>query len=192
MKHFGYKGTGPIGCNNNGVIDPVKATTRSNSDTTGLGFKKVPFHLGSNKFIPILESSSENESQSESGTREEESDDEDSYPHPIPYDLAKFFAEPNDFVPRVSTMDDTSDSSEDNTEQLKYHSKKGESSQSCHIEYLCKNPELKESMSLSLLGSSILFHHVVPILMNMNLTIFQKQLLIKTLTKCMSMKIKSK
>ena len=75
-----------------------------------------------------LESSSENESQVESDTQEQESDDEDSYPHPIPYDLTKFFAKSDDFVPHVSTMDDTSDSSKDNIEQPKDHSEKGESS----------------------------------------------------------------
>ena len=30
MKHYGCKGVDPIGCNNNGLIDPLKATTRSN------------------------------------------------------------------------------------------------------------------------------------------------------------------
>jgi hypothetical protein len=133
LNHFGYKGTGPIGCNNNGLINPIKATDRSNNNTTGLGFKKVHFHLGPNKFISSPEISFEDESQAESDTREEESDDEDSYPHPFSYDLAKFFAEPDDFVPCVNTVDDTSDSSEDITKQPKDHSEKGESSHSIPI-----------------------------------------------------------
>ena len=68
MKHFGYKGTGPIGCNKNGLINPVKEIVRRNRDTSSLGFKKVPFHLGPNKFIPKPESSSGNESQVELNT----------------------------------------------------------------------------------------------------------------------------
>lgn len=141
MKHFGYKGTGPIGCNNNGLINPVKAIARRNRDTSSLGFKKIPFHLGINKFVPPHESSSENESQAESDVQEEESDDEDSYPHPLPYDLAKFFAKPNDFVPQFATVDDTSDSYEDNAEQPKGHSEKGESSHLILIVNQCKNPD---------------------------------------------------
>ena len=61
MKRYGYKGTGPIGCNNNGLIDPIAVTARSNKDSTGLGFKKVPFHLGINKFVPEPECSTEHE-----------------------------------------------------------------------------------------------------------------------------------
>lgn len=98
MKHFGYKGTGPIGCNNNDLIDPVKAIDRRNRDTSGLGFKKVPFHLGINKFVPKPDSSSKNGSQAKFDHQEDNDDDEDPYPYPIPYDLAKFFAKPNDFV----------------------------------------------------------------------------------------------
>lgn len=62
IKHFGYKGTGPIGCNNNGLIDLVKVIARRNQDTSGLGFKKIPFHLRINKFILESKNSSENES----------------------------------------------------------------------------------------------------------------------------------
>lgn len=116
MKHFGYKGTSPIGCNNNGLIDPVKPIARRNRDTSSLGFNKVPFHLGINKFVPEPDSPSENESQVEFDNQEDNDDDENPYPYPIPYDLAKFFAEPDDFVPWVNTVEDTSDSSEDNTE----------------------------------------------------------------------------
>lgn len=141
MKHFGYKGTSPIGCNNNGLIDLVKAIARRNKDTFGLGFKKVPFHLGINKFVLPPESSSEHESQDDSDAQEEEYDDEDSYPHPIPYDLAKFFAELDEFVPQVSTLDDTSDSSEDNAEQPEDNLEQGESSHSILIVNWCKNPD---------------------------------------------------
>lgn len=52
MKQLGYKGNGPIGWNNKGVIDPIKAIPRWPLDTIGLGFKKVPFHLGINFFLP--------------------------------------------------------------------------------------------------------------------------------------------
>ena len=52
-------------------------------------------------------------------------------------------------------MDDTSDSSEDNTEQLNYYLEKGESSHSFHIEYLCKYPEAEGEYVPILLGSSI-------------------------------------
>lgn len=65
MKRFGYKRTGPIGCNKNGLIDPIKVIARRNRDIAGLGFKKVPFHLGIKKFIPKPKSSLENESQDE-------------------------------------------------------------------------------------------------------------------------------
>ena len=52
MKHFGYKRTSPIGCNKNGLVDPIKVIARKNQDTSSLGFKKIPVHLGINKFIP--------------------------------------------------------------------------------------------------------------------------------------------
>ena len=51
MKHFGYRGNGPIGINNKGLLKPIEATRRHKWDTTGLGFKKARFHLGLNKFI---------------------------------------------------------------------------------------------------------------------------------------------
>ena len=41
----------------------------------------------------------ENESQIESDVPKDSDDGEDPYPYPILYDLAKFFVEPNDFVP---------------------------------------------------------------------------------------------
>ena len=119
MKHYGYKGIGPIGYNNNGLIDPIIVTTCSNRDSIGLGFKKVPFHLGINKFIPKLESSSKHESQDEFDILEDNDDSDDPYPYPIPHDLAKFFAKLDDFVLHVNVMDSTSDSSKD--------TKKGES-----------------------------------------------------------------
>ena len=84
-----------------------------NRDTSGLGFKKIPFHLGIKKFILESENSSGNESQAEFDSHKDNVDDEDPYPYPIPYDLAKFFAEPNEFMPCVNTMDTTSDSFED-------------------------------------------------------------------------------
>ena len=62
MKRYGYKGVGPIGCNNNGLIDPLKAITHNNRDNTSLGFKNVPFHLGIKKFLLEPNSSLEHES----------------------------------------------------------------------------------------------------------------------------------
>ena len=112
MKHFGYKGNGPIGCNNNGLIDPIKGISRRPWDAIGLGFKKVPFHLGINKFIRESKSSSKNESQIESNNPADNSNDEDTFPYPIPLDLSKFFVELDDFVPHVSTIDVDSDSFE--------------------------------------------------------------------------------
>ena len=88
MKQFGYKGIGPIGCNKNGLIDLFKVISRRNWDTSGLGFKKIPFHVGINKFVPKPEDSSKNESQAESNNHEDNFDDEDPYPYPIPNDLA--------------------------------------------------------------------------------------------------------
>ena len=61
MKHFGYKGNGPIGLNNKGLLKPIEATGRHQRDTTGLGFKKAPFHLGLNKFITASNSQPEPE-----------------------------------------------------------------------------------------------------------------------------------
>lgn len=66
IKCLGYKSNGPIGHNNNRLIDPIKETSRKPCDTIGLGFKKVPFHLGINKFVPKSDSSSKHESQTES------------------------------------------------------------------------------------------------------------------------------
>ena len=128
MKCYGYKGTGPIGCNDNGLIDPIAVIARSNKDSIGLGFKKVPFHLGINKFVPEPECSVENEAQTDSDVPEDSDDGEDPYPYPIPYDLAKFFAEPDDFVPHVHSMERNSDSSSD-------------AANVCNIKYLSKNPE---------------------------------------------------
>lgn len=42
MKCLGYKGNGPIGYNNKGLIDPIKAISRWPRDTSGLGIKKIP------------------------------------------------------------------------------------------------------------------------------------------------------
>lgn len=139
MKYFGYKGTGPIRCNNSGLIDPVKAIAQRNRGTSILGFKKVCFHLGINKFIPEPESSSRNESKAESNTQEDNTDDEDPYPYPIPHNLPKFFVEPDDFVPRIRTMDGTSDSSKENIHSHHTQPKQGESIHALHIEYHCKN-----------------------------------------------------
>lgn len=111
MKWFGFKGNGPIGCNNNGLIDPIKEISRRPHDTIGLGFKKVPFHLEINKFIPESKSSFEHESQIELDNQVDISNDEDTFPYPIPLDLAKFFIELGDFVPHVSTIDADNDSS---------------------------------------------------------------------------------
>ena len=87
MKCYGYKGTGPIGCNNNGLIDPIIVTTRSNKDSTGLGFKKIPFHLGINKFVPEPECLIEYEAQIEFDVPKDSDDGEDLYPYPIPYPI---------------------------------------------------------------------------------------------------------
>ena len=55
MKQFGYKGSGPIGVNNKDFHELIEAIGRHTSDTIGLGFKKIPFHLGINKFVPELD-----------------------------------------------------------------------------------------------------------------------------------------
>ena len=99
MKHYGYKGTGPIGCNNNGLIHPIAVTAHNNKHSTGLGFKKVPFHLGINKFVHEPKCLVENEAQTDSDVPKDSDDGEDPYPYPIPYGLAKFFFESDDFVP---------------------------------------------------------------------------------------------
>jgi hypothetical protein len=143
MKCFRYKGTSPIGCNKNGLINPIKEIAQRNRDTSSLGFKKVPFHLGINKFVLEPDSSFENESQAESNNQEDNDDDEDPYPYPIPYDLSRFFYEPDDFIPWVATVGDTSDSSEENTEQPTNHLEKEESGHSLSIVHLCKNPDDK-------------------------------------------------
>ena len=98
MKRYGYKGTGPIGCNNNGLIDPIAVTARNNRDSTSLGYKKVPFHLGINKFVPEPECSADHKPQNESDVCIDSDDGEDPHAYPIPHDLAKFFAKPDDFV----------------------------------------------------------------------------------------------
>ena len=125
MKHYGYKGIGPIGCNNNGLMHPLKATAHNNRENSSLGFKKVPFYLGINKLIPEPRSSSKHESQVESNILEDSDDGEDPYPYPIPHDLAKFFVEPDDFVPCVNAMDSTNDSSEDTTDTHHAQPKQG-------------------------------------------------------------------
>ena len=97
MKRYGYKGIGPIGCNNNGLIDPLVVTACSNRDSMVLGFKKVPFHLGINKFIPQPDSSLEHELQAEFDVPKDSDDGEDPYPYSSLHDLAKFFAKPDEF-----------------------------------------------------------------------------------------------
>ena len=77
----------------NGLVDPIKVITRRNQDTSSLGFKKIPFHLGIKKFIPEPENSLEHESQPESDDHGNDANDEDLYPYPIPNDLAKFLPE---------------------------------------------------------------------------------------------------
>ena len=99
MKHYGYKGIGPIGYNNNGLIDPIIVIAHNNRDSTGLGFKKVPFHLGINKFVPKPECLIECELQAESNVPKDSDDGEDLYPYPIPHNLAKLFVKPHEFVP---------------------------------------------------------------------------------------------
>ena len=136
MKCFGYNGIGPIGCNKNGLIDLVKAIARRNQDTSGLGFKKIPFHLGINKFIPEPKSSSNHESQDDLDDHEDDVDKEDPYPYPypIPIDLAKFLTEPTDFVPRVNTVDGDIDPFENTTISSHIQQEKGESSHALVIE----------------------------------------------------------
>ena len=140
MKRFGYKGIGPIGCNKNGLVDPIKEIARRNWNTSSLGFKKIPFHLGINKFIPELESSSEHESQTKSDNHGDDVDNEDPYPYPIPDDLAKFFIESDDFVPHVNTMDGDSDSSDDTIDSHHTQLEQGESSHNLVVEQIFKNP----------------------------------------------------
>ena len=110
MKCYGYKGTSHIGCNDNGLSDPIAVIAHNNKDSTSLGFKKVPFHLGINKFVPEPECLAENESQVESNVPKYSDDGEDLYPYLIPHDLAKFFSELDDFVPCVNVMDSTNNS----------------------------------------------------------------------------------
>ena len=100
------------------MIDPITVIARSNKDSTGLGFKKVPFHLGINKFVSELECSIEHEAQIDSDIPKDSDDGKDLYPYPIPYNLAKFFGEP----------DGTSDSSGDIVDAF-------------NINYLSKNLE---------------------------------------------------
>jgi hypothetical protein len=110
MEWFGYVDNGPIGINNNGLLEPIQAKGRSLGDTTGLGFKKVPFHLGINKFVqPEHQSAHEVSPTAESL---EETSDEDTFPYPIPLDLATLFAEPDSFVPCIGTTETDSDSDE--------------------------------------------------------------------------------
>ena len=113
MKCYDYKGVGLIGCDNNGLINPLKATTCSNRDNTGLGFKKVPFHLGINKFVLEPKCSVEYKSWEDFDVLEDSDDGEDLYPYPIPHNLAKFFAKLDDFVLWFNSI--TSDTSEDTT-----------------------------------------------------------------------------
>ena len=163
---------GPIGCNNNGLIDPLKATAQRNSDNFGLGFKKIPFHLGINKFIPKIESSLENESQVESNILEDSDDGEDPYPYPIPHDLAKSFVEPYDFVPRVNAMDSTIDSSEDTTNTHHTQPEQGESSQLLCIKFLCKNIGEEGEYVPITVGEFYSLSPSSTILENVNLTLF--------------------
>ena len=115
MKIFFYIEIGPIGCNNNSLIDPIKAIAQRNRDTSSLGFMKIPFHLGINKCIPEYESSSWNELQAKSDGPKDNVDDKDPYPYPIPHDLAKLFSKLDDFVPCINAMDSASNSSKDTT-----------------------------------------------------------------------------
>ena len=55
--------------------------------------------------------------------------------------MAKFFAEPKEFVPYVNAMDYNSNSSEDTTHSHHTQLEQGESSKPLHIEYLYKNIE---------------------------------------------------
>ena len=72
----------------------------------GLGFKKAPFHLGLNKFI--IESDSQSKPETDHAPEASTSDsEEDSFLYPLTSDLAALFAEPDDFVPRICTGDDT-------------------------------------------------------------------------------------
>ena len=104
---------------------------------SSLGFNKIPFHLGINKFIPESKNSSRNESQAEFDDQEYNVDDEAPYPYPIPHDLAKFFVEPDD-VPHANTMDGTSDSFDDTIDSHHTQLEQGDSSHALRIEYLCK------------------------------------------------------
>ena len=53
MKRMGYKGEGPMGKNNKGLIDPIETKFRRPNYTIGLGFKKISFHLRNKKFILV-------------------------------------------------------------------------------------------------------------------------------------------
>ena len=104
MKCFSYKGNNPIGVNSKGLLKPIEAVGRHKWDTIGLGFKKIPFHLGINQFVPELDYQLELENNNISESPKYDSD-EDSLPCPIPPNLEALFAEPNDFVPWVSMVD---------------------------------------------------------------------------------------
>lgn len=116
MKFFGYKGNGPIVCNKNSLVDPIKEISQRPWDITGLGFKKVPFYLGINKFILESKSLSKCESQTKLDNNKDSSNDEDTFPYPFPLYLAKLCVELDDFVPRVSVVDVDSDSSKNTTD----------------------------------------------------------------------------
>lgn len=67
-----HRGEGPIGRYKKGLIDPIEVHFKWLDDTTSLGFKKKPFHLGKKKFIDVPKIMMEN------------SLDEDTFPYFIP------------------------------------------------------------------------------------------------------------
>ena len=98
MKCFGFKGNNPIGVNNKRLLKPFEAIGRHQHDTTGLGFEKIPFHLGINQFVPRPNYQPKIETNNISKSLES-SFDEDSFPCPLPPNLVALFVKPNDFFP---------------------------------------------------------------------------------------------
>lgn len=106
-----------------------------------LGFKKVPFHLGINKFVPEIDSPSELEYQFESKNQEEIYDDEDIFPYSIPVYLSTLFLDPNDFLPHVSTTKTDSNSTKTTTDAPLTQLGQGESSHTHSAERVDQNQD---------------------------------------------------
>lgn len=97
MKQFGYKGNGPLLVNSKGLRKPTKATCKCKGDTTSLGFKIIPLHLGVNKFVPKPNHLPQLECSCMIETLVERSN-EDNFLDPIPLDIAMLFSKPDESI----------------------------------------------------------------------------------------------